>query len=100
VREIAAIWGQISSLEATFGLETQSEPDYSMAWSISRWASGGSISHVLRESDITAGDFVRHVKQIIDLLGQLIEADPSHVQKYRVALESIDRGLIRLAAVA
>ncbi|MGA0866019.1 MAG: DEAD/DEAH box helicase [Candidatus Nanopelagicaceae bacterium] len=100
VREIAAIWGQISSLEATFGLETQSEPDYSMAWSISRWASGSSISHVLRESDVTAGDFVRHVKQIIDLLGQLMEADPSHAQKYRVALESIDRGLIRLAAVA
>ncbi|MGA1706044.1 MAG: DEAD/DEAH box helicase, partial [Candidatus Nanopelagicaceae bacterium] len=95
VREIAAIWGQISSLEATFGLETQSEPDYSMAWSISRWASGSSISHVLRESDVTAGDFVRHVKQIIDLLGQLMEADPSHAQKYRVALESIDRGLIR-----
>lgn len=100
VREIAAIWGHISSLEATFGLETQSEPDYSMAWSISRWASGNSISHVLRESDITAGDFVRHVKQIIDLLGQLMDADPSHAQKYRVALESIDRGLIRLAAVA
>jgi ATP-dependent RNA helicase HelY len=55
---------------------------------------------VLRESDVTAGDFVRHVKQIIDLLGQLMEADPSHAQKYRVALESIDRGLIRLAAVA
>jgi ATP-dependent RNA helicase HelY len=100
VREVAGIWSAISTLESSFGLMTQTEPDFSMAWSINRWANGSSISRVLRESDITAGDFVRHVKQIIDLLGQLIDADPIHAEKYRIALDGIDRGLIRLAAVA
>lgn len=98
VREVASLWHEISDLEGSFGLETQREPDFSMSWSISRWSSGSPISKVLRESDITAGDFVRHVKQIIDLLGQLIDADPSHSERYRTALHSIDRGLIRLAA--
>jgi ATP-dependent RNA helicase HelY len=100
VRRVAAIWAEISALESTFGLATQSEPDFSMAWSISRWASGSSLSKVLRESDITAGDFVRHVKQIIDLLGQLADADPIHALTYRDALNRIDRGLVRLAAIA
>ena len=100
VRKIATIWGEVAALENRFGLDTQKEPDHSMAWSISRWASGSSLSRVLRESDITAGDFVRHVKQIIDLLGQLIDADPDHSSKYRESLDRIDRGLIRLAAVS
>lgn len=100
VRTVAAIWARISVLENSYGLETQREPDYSMAWSISRWSSGSSLSKVLRESDITAGDFVRHVKQIIDLLGQLSEADPDNTDKYRESLARIDRGLIRLAAVS
>jgi ATP-dependent RNA helicase HelY len=65
---------------------------------IFRWH--GPLSKVLRESDVTAGDFVRHVKQIIDLLGQLIEADPEEADKYRVALGGIDRGVIRLANVS
>ena len=100
VREVASIWGEISDLEQEHGLDTQHEPDFSMAWTIGRWSSGGSLSKVLRESDVTAGDFVRHVKQIIDLLGQLIEADPEEADKYRAALGGIDRGVIRLANVS
>jgi len=99
VRDVAGIWAQISDLEEEYGLDTQHEPDFSMAWSIGRWASGSTLSKVLRESDVTAGDFVRHVKQIIDLLGQLIEADPEESEKYRSALSGIDRGVIRLANV-
>ncbi len=99
VRDVTAIWAEISVLEEEYGLDTQHEPDFSMAWSIGRWASGSTLSKVLRESDVTAGDFVRHVKQIIDLLGQLIEADPEESEKYRSALSGIDRGVIRLANV-
>jgi ATP-dependent RNA helicase HelY len=99
VRDVVGIWAEISDLEEEYGLDTQHEPDFSMAWSIGRWASGSTLSKVLRESDVTAGDFVRHVKQIIDLLGQLIEADPEESEKYRSALSGIDRGVIRLANI-
>ncbi len=100
VREIASIWAEIATVEHEFGLQTQNEPDFSMAWSISRWANGNGISKVLRESDVTAGDFVRHVKQIIDLLGQLMDADEENSARFRESLERIDRGIVRLAAIA
>ena len=99
VQEIARIWGDLAELESKFGLETQREPDFSMSWSIYRWSSGSALSRILRESDITAGDFVRHVKQIIDLLGQMVEADQGNAEKYRVSLSKIDRGLVKIAAV-
>lgn len=99
IREIASIWAKITTIESKHGLETQYEPDFSMAWSVHRWTIATSISRVLRESDITAGDFVRHVKQIIDLLGQLGEADPVNATKYQDSLQRIDRGIVRLASV-
>ena len=100
VQEIARIWGELETLEGEYGLATQREPDFSMAWSVYRWSSGTSIARVLRETDITAGDFVRHIKQIIDLLGQLIDADPDHQITYQEALERIDRGLVKMSSVA
>lgn len=100
VQEIAKIWGELESLEGEFGLTTQREPDFSMAWSVYRWSSGTSIARVLRETDVTAGDFVRHIKQIIDLLGQLIDADPLSQAKYLESLARIDRGLVKMSSVA
>lgn len=99
VHEIARIWAELESLEGAHGLATQREPDFSMAWSVHRWASGTSIARVLRETDTTAGDFVRHIKQIIDLLGQLIDADPEDAAKYQGALARIDRGLVKMSSV-
>jgi ATP-dependent RNA helicase HelY len=99
IREVASVWGKITAIESNYGLETQHEPDFSMAWSVHRWTIATSISRVLRESDITAGDFVRHVKQIIDLLGQLVVADPTNSSKYQDSLQRIDRGIVRLASV-
>jgi len=35
------------------------------------WAAGTALVDVLEEDEITAGDFVRTIKQLIDLLRQL-----------------------------
>ena len=35
---------------------------------------GHSLDAVLRDADLTAGDFVRWTKQVIDLLGQIADA--------------------------
>ena len=99
-RQVVSIWAKLVSVEAKYGISTQREPDFSMSWSVSRWSHGGTISSVLRESDLSIGDFVRHVKQIIDLLGQLIVSDPINSFKYQEALKSIDRGIIRYASVS
>ena len=100
VRDVVSIWIKLEEVEAKYGLSTQREPDFSMSWSVSRWSHGGTISSVLRESDLSIGGFVRHIKQIIDLLGQLISSDSTNSSKYQEALASIDRGIVRYASVA
>ena len=42
------------------------------------WASGADLAAVL-DGELTGGDFVRHVKQCIDLLRQVADAAPDAV---------------------
>ena len=54
------------------------EPDFGFAWAAYRWARGVKLETVLDESpDLTPGDFVRSVKQLIDLLDQVASASAS-----------------------
>lgn len=67
-------WERLKTLETEFGVRTLPDPDLGLAWPMLRWAQGRSLDSVLWESDMTAGDFVRWTKQVIDLLGQVIQA--------------------------
>ena len=40
------------------------------------WARGAGLSRVLGDSDLTAGDFVRWAKQLLDVLAQLASLVP------------------------
>ena len=53
-------------------------PDAGIVDATYRWASGANLLQVLTHADITAGDFVRWIRQVIDLLGQIAQAvDPA-----------------------
>ena len=42
------------------------------------WAAGETLTEVLEDDeDLTGGDFVRHVKQVIDLLHQIGDVAPN-----------------------
>ncbi|NBN92065.1 MAG: hypothetical protein EBV43_05260 [Actinobacteria bacterium] len=64
-----------------------------------RWANGHSLQTILRETEITVGDFVRAIRQIIDLLGQLLNANPQLAPTVKEAVKRIDRGVIAYSAV-
>lgn len=91
--------GELTILEGNFNLATQREPDLDFIWQSYRWASGHSLSSILRESEITVGDFVRVIRQLIDLLGQLLNAKPEMRNVIKEALKRIDRGIISYSAV-
>jgi ATP-dependent RNA helicase HelY len=57
------------------------------------------LQSILRETDIVVGDFVRAMRQIIDLLGQLRNAKPEMQSVIQEALKRIDRGVIAYSAV-
>lgn len=98
--EVVKIWSRIIAVEESVGLNTQREPNFDLAWSAYRWASGNSLQSILRETDIVVGDFVRAMRQIIDLLGQLANARPELQATVKEALKRIDRGVIAYSAVA
>jgi ATP-dependent RNA helicase HelY len=59
------------------------------------WADGGGLSSVIDE-DLTGGDFVRQMKQLIDLLRQigLVAPRPLTASIARQAAAAIDRGVV------
>jgi ATP-dependent RNA helicase HelY len=84
VREALAdtvrIWGELSEREAEYGLPLTREPDLGFVWASYRWARGDSLDRVLRtmaddSAPVPAGDFVRWMRQLLDLLEQLSRAD-------------------------
>ena len=65
-------WGELDQLEKDNDLSFLREPDLGFAWAAYRWARGARLESVLDETpDLTPGDFVRSVKQLIDLLDQI-----------------------------
>lgn len=97
--QIIKIWSRIVTLEESCGVTPQREPNFDLAWSAYRWANGNSLQSILRETDIVVGDFVRSMRQIIDLLGQLMNAKPELQPLCREALKRVDRGVIAYSAV-
>jgi ATP-dependent RNA helicase HelY len=57
---------------------------------------------VLSETDMTAGDFVRSVKQLLDLLGQIADAAPPGSRLRGTAGQAMDamrRGVVAYTSV-
>jgi ATP-dependent RNA helicase HelY len=95
--ELTLLWKRIHEDEKDVGLEPMREPDLGFCMASYRWASGHSLSSILKGTELTVGDFVRSTKQIIDLLRQIASASP-HLEKVaRTALNQIDRGIISYA---
>ena len=99
VRRAASIWSKLTLLEEEHGLNPQREPNFDLAWSSYRWANGNSLHSILRETEIPVGDFVRNMRQIIDLLGQLLDAQPALSALAREAIKKVDRGVVAYSAV-
>jgi ATP-dependent RNA helicase HelY len=61
-------------VERDHRLDFLRRPDAGLAWAAYRWAEGDDLSEVLDAGDLTAGDFVRWMKQLVDLSGQVADA--------------------------
>lgn len=71
IKSMERIWFTIHSLERENRLDTMRQIDTGLTWATYRWASGASLGEVLANTDLTAGDFVRQMKQLLDLLTQI-----------------------------
>jgi len=77
VREVlaamASVRAELAAVEEENKLAFLREPDLRFAWAAHAWARGKPLESVLGP-DLTPGDFVRAVKQLMDLLGQIAVA--------------------------
>jgi len=104
-------WGELDQLEKDNDLSFLREPDLGFAWAAYRWARGARLESVLAETpDLTPGDFVRSVKQLIDLLDQIAAATPPPpadstsrpgdlAATARAAIDAMRRGVVAYSAV-
>ncbi|WP_018382277.1 DEAD/DEAH box helicase [Wenjunlia vitaminophila] len=105
--QMVRLWGRLDALEERHRLNTienvgQRQPDLGFAWPAYRWASGAGLDSVLRDADMPAGDFVRWIRQLIDVLGQISNAAPGDSQvpaTARKAVDALRRGVIAYSSV-
>jgi ATP-dependent RNA helicase HelY len=70
------LWETLDSDERRHKVDRTREPDAGFAWPVHRWARGQSLGAVLTAAErngqeLSAGDFVRWCRQVIDLLEQI-----------------------------
>jgi ATP-dependent RNA helicase HelY len=73
------IWADLTDDEADVGLPRSREPQLGFVWAIYRWARQERLDRVLtavsqRGVELSAGDFIRWCKQVLDLLDQIATA--------------------------
>jgi len=96
VAEIDRIWRDLNVVEDEAGLPETRQPDAGFAAVAHAWAAGKDLEDVLLDEDLTGGDFVRNVKQLIDLLRQVgdVAPTPATASAARSAADSLFRGVV------
>jgi len=98
------VWGDVTEDEAELGLPASREPEPGFIWPVYRWARHDSLGRALGGSgdavsaELSAGDFVRWCKQVLDLLDQIAtapsEADSQVPERARSASRALRRGVV------
>ena len=95
--------GQLRADEHSHRLAPSREPDEGFAPAVHRWATTGDLAAALAASDVagngsqlSAGDFVRWCRQVLDLLDQVRNAAPESSLRTAAkrAIDDIRRGVV------
>lgn len=96
IKGVIQNWVQIHNLESEMQLDPISEPEAGFLNTSYRWAQGHSLTAILNNNpELTVGDFVRQMKQIIDLIRQIRGAFEELRNLCEQSLEAIDRGVLK-----
>ncbi len=96
ITQVRRIWREVSLVERDARLERGPDPDIGFSEVAYGWASGRTLTSVLSNTDLTAGDFVRWVRQVADFAGQIADAaGPGPIRDTaRAAVRSLRRGVV------
>lgn len=71
---LRTVWRDVSAIETDCRLDPHPEPETGFGSAIHAWVAGAELSFVLELCDLTAGDFVRWARQVVDIAGQVANA--------------------------
>ncbi len=91
---IEAKWRGLVEEEQARGLKATRAPEAGYAETVFLWASGSTLEEVLEDEGVAAGDFVRNLRQVLDLLRQIRDGFPALADLARQAIRDTDRGVV------
>jgi ATP-dependent RNA helicase HelY len=97
------LWAVLEQAEHDARVDFLREPDLGFAWVAWRWAKGDPLEAVLLDASQAPGDFVRWMKQLVDLLDQIADAAPDGSPVRTTAsraVKALRRGVVAYSAVA
>jgi ATP-dependent RNA helicase HelY len=100
-RSIEQVWRDLNLSERDERLPETRRPDPGFTQAMYAWTAGDELGDVLEDEEMTGGDFVRNVKQTIDLLRQVADVapDPETAASARAAADACLRGVIAASSV-
>ncbi len=92
---------ELNRAEEDLGLPLTRLPDPGFSDLALAWARGEGIDRVLADDEVSAGDFVRNIKQLVDLLRQLgdVAPDPDTSAAAREAADQVFRGVVAASSI-
>ena len=97
--QVRRIHREVSLVERDARLPRGPEPDIGFSSAAFAWAAGRPLADVLADGQLTAGDFVRWVRQVLDFAGQVADAaGPGPLRSVaREVVSSMRRGVVAYA---
>ncbi|WP_456694755.1 DEAD/DEAH box helicase [Aeromicrobium sp. P5_D10] len=106
VREAAATMNELCAdlqqLEREHRVKFLRTPDFAFAGAVWSWCNDATLDEVLTDMDLAAGDFVRAMKQLIDVVAQIADAaGPGPLRKTaREALDELRHGVVSYTSIS
>ena len=95
-KRLDKIWRTLQLAERDARLPESRQPDPGFTSAVYAWVRGGDLAAILDDEEMTGGDFVRTIKQIVDLLRQVgaVALDPATAAAARRAADGCVRGVV------
>jgi len=94
-KEIEALAAELRGVEEEVGITPMRDLDAGFVEPVVRWSAGATLEEAVGDREVSGGDFVRNVKQVIDLLGQLRDVSSGDRRDaFDAARRSLQRGIV------
>jgi ATP-dependent RNA helicase HelY len=99
--EVDGVAAELNRAEEEAGLPLTRRPEAGFVGLAYEWAAGEDLGEVIADEEISGGDFVRNVKQLIDLLRQLedLAPRPATAEAAGRAAARLFRGVVAASSV-